>query len=135
MQRQSLREKTSCTGVPARSPRGLRYLIDAPDRRIGRCAQRRRHRDDSGQPGAGEANWPYAGFDQTGGDFLNYALYNEVSLGYCSTVGLLPQVAIDNQPIATQLNLNWWSYINNVLTDVTGAVPRAARSVTSRAAK
>jgi hypothetical protein len=58
-----------------------------------------------------------------------------VSLGYCSTVGLLPQVAIDNQPIATQLNLNWWSYINNVLTDVTGAVPRAARSVTSRAAK
>ena len=80
-------------------------------------------------PGAGEANWPYAGFDQTGGDFLNYALYNEVSLGYYSAVGLLPQVTIDNQPIATQLNLNWWSYINNVLTGVTGAATAVSAGV------
>lgn len=80
-------------------------------------------------PGAGEANWPYAGFDQTGGDFLNYALYNEVSLGYYSAVGLLPQVTIDNQPIATQLNLNWWNYINNVLTGVTGAATAVSAGV------
>ena len=80
-------------------------------------------------PGAGEANWPYAGFDQTGGDFLNYALYNEMSLGYYSAVGLLPQVTIDNQPIATQLNLNWWNYINNVLTGVTGAATAVSAGV------
>lgn len=84
---------------------------------------------DAPVPGAGEANWPYAGFDQTGGDFLNYALYNEASLGYYSTVGLLPQVTIDNQPIATQLNLNWWSYINNVLTGVTGAATAVSAGV------
>ena len=80
-------------------------------------------------PGAGEANWPYAGFDQTGGDFLNYALYNEVSLGYYATVGLLPQLTIDSQPIASQLNLNWWSYINNVLTGVTGAATAVSAGV------
>ena len=80
-------------------------------------------------PGAGEANWPYAGFEQTGGDFLNYALYNEASLGYYSAVGLLPQVTINNQPIATQLNLNWWSYINNVLTGVTGAATAVSAGV------
>ena len=79
--------------------------------------------------GAGEANWPYAGFDQSGGDFLNYALYNQASLGYYAAVGLLPQITIDNQPIAGQLNLNWWNYINNVLTGVTGAATAVSAGV------
>lgn len=67
---------------------------------------------DAPTPGAGEANWPYAGFDQTGGDFLNYALYNEVSLGYYSFVGTAPQNILNASPVIRQLETNIAGYLN-----------------------
>lgn len=67
---------------------------------------------DSPTPGAGEANWPYAGLDQTGGDFLNYAFYNEASLGYYSFVGTAPNNIINASPIIRQLETNISGYLN-----------------------
>jgi len=45
---------------------------------------------DAPTPGAGIANWPFGGFDQTGGDLLNYLLYTQTALGNYSYVGTLP---------------------------------------------
>ena len=72
-------------------------------------------------PGAGEANWPNAGFDQTGGDLLNYALYNNVELGYYSYVGEAPQNINDASPVIRQLETNVASYINAGITGLTSA--------------
>lgn len=72
-------------------------------------------------PGAGEANWPYAGFDQTGGDLLNYALYNNVELGYYAYVGEIPQNVIDAMPIVRQLETNVADYANVGLTALISA--------------
>ena len=76
---------------------------------------------DSPTPGAGEANWPYAGFDQTGGDFLNYALYNNVELGYYAYVGEVPQNVIDAMPVVRQLETNVADYANVGLTALISA--------------
>ena len=74
---------------------------------------------DSPTPGAGEANWPYAGFDQTGGLVLNYLLYNEDQLGNYSAVGIIPQRINDAEPVQRQLQTNWSNYINVALTQAT----------------
>lgn len=76
---------------------------------------------DAPTPGAGEANWPNAGFDQTGGDALNYALFNQKQLGKYSAVGIIPQRINDAEPIQRQLQSNWSDYINVALTGATNA--------------
>ncbi|MCW1958045.1 MAG: hypothetical protein KIH64_005775 [Mycobacterium sp.] len=80
-------------------------------------------------PGAGEANWPGAGMDQTGGDVLNYALAQQNTLGKYTNVGLLPYIVNANEPILQQLEVNWLGYLNTVLTGVTGAANAAAAGV------
>ncbi|HPX36771.1 MAG TPA: hypothetical protein PLH92_08490 [Mycobacterium sp.] len=75
---------------------------------------------DAPTPGAGEANWPYAGFDQTGGDYLNYALYNNVELGYYAFVGQVPQNILDASPVIRQLETNVASYLNAGISGLIG---------------
>ncbi|MGV0993631.1 MAG: hypothetical protein ACOYB7_15405, partial [Mycobacterium sp.] len=72
-------------------------------------------------PGAGEANWPYAGFDLPGGDLLNSALYNNVELGLYSHVGELPQNINDAMPVLRQLETNVAGYFNAGITGLTSA--------------
>ena len=67
---------------------------------------------DAPTPGAGEANWPFAGFDQTGGDLLNYLLTTEVDLGLYSSIGLGPQLVTNAGPISQQLQVNLLDYLN-----------------------
>lgn len=76
---------------------------------------------DAPTPGAGEANWPYAGMDQTGGDALNYALYNQASLGYYSFVGSAPQNILNASPVIRQLETNVAGYLNVGLEGLIGA--------------
>jgi hypothetical protein len=68
-------------------------------------------------PGAGEANWPYAGFDQTGGDLLNYLLYNTTELGNYFYVGFLENLVAEAYlPAVQQLQLNVVDYVSVVLS-------------------
>lgn len=76
---------------------------------------------ESPTPGAGEANWPFAGFDQTGGDLLNYLLYNEKALGYNSFVGNFPNTTANASPIIQQLQINLGGYLNTALSGLIGA--------------
>lgn len=80
-------------------------------------------------PGAGEANWPGAGFDQTGGALLNYLLTKEKSLGLYTNVGLLPTIVNANEPIINQIQVNLLGYLNTALTGVTGAADAVAAGV------
>ncbi len=80
-------------------------------------------------PGAGEANWPGAGMDQTGGDVLNYLLAEQKTLGNYTNVGLLPYIVNANEPILQQLQVNWLGYLNTGLTGLTGAANAAAAGV------
>ncbi len=75
---------------------------------------------DAPTPGAGEANWPYAGMDQTGGDLLNYALYNNASLGYYYAVGEIPQNIADAAPVLRQIESNIAGYVNAGLSGLIG---------------
>lgn len=76
---------------------------------------------DAPTPGAGEANWPYAGLDQTGGDLLNYALHNSIELGYYSAVGVLPQILGAPFPALRQLAFNTFDNINTEFNAVLDA--------------
>ena len=71
--------------------------------------------------GAGEANWPNAGFNQDGGDLLNTVLAQQKQAGYYSAVGIIPQRINDAEPIQRQLQSNWSDYINVALTGATNA--------------
>ncbi len=84
---------------------------------------------DAPTPGAGEANWPGAGMDQTGGDVLNYLLAQQKTLGRYTNVGLLPYLVNADEPILQQLQVNWLGYLNTGLTGVTGAASAAAAGV------
>lgn len=84
---------------------------------------------DAPAPGAGEANWPYAGMDQTGGSVLNYLLAQRKDLGLYHNVGLIPEIVNTHQPIITQITTNLLGYLNTVLTGVTGAGTAAAAGV------
>lgn len=77
---------------------------------------------DAPSPGAGEANWPYAGFDQTGGSTLNYLLANTQELGFYYYVGLSPNSTQNASPVVRQLQLNAADYINVSLSAVNSAV-------------
>lgn len=80
-------------------------------------------------PGAGEANWPFAGFDQTGGGVLNYLLTQQVPLGKYNTVGALPNSVRNAGPVLQQLQVNLWEYVNVGLTGLTGALKDLAVGV------
>lgn len=80
-------------------------------------------------PGAGEANWTAAGFDQTGGDLLNFLLYNQIPLGLYRTVGLLPQGVINAGPVVQQLQINLFEYINVGLSGLNGALAAVSSGV------
>ncbi len=84
---------------------------------------------DAPTPGAGIANWPFAGFDQTGGDVLNYLLYTQTALGYYSYVGTLPNNTANAAPISQQLQINWFDYINIGLSGLIGAGAAIATGV------
>jgi len=67
--------------------------------------------------GAGEKNWPSAGFDQTGGDLLNYLLTQRAELGNYFDVGFLPNFAAEAYlPAVQQLQINVEDYISVVLS-------------------
>lgn len=74
------------------------------------------------QSGAGEANWPFAGFDQTGGDVLNFLLSTQIALGNYNFVGTLPNNARNAGPVLQQLQVNLFDYINVGLTGLTTAI-------------
>ncbi len=84
---------------------------------------------DAPTPGAGVANWTDAGFDQTGGDLLNYLLYTETSLGFYTFVGTNAQGIWDNSPVTDQLGINISDYVNVGLDGVAGAAPAISTGV------
>jgi hypothetical protein len=68
-------------------------------------------------PGAGEANWPFAGFDQTGGDVLNYLLTQKAELGNYFYVGFLPNFTFEAYlPAVQQWQLNAEDYTDVFLS-------------------
>ena len=84
---------------------------------------------DAPTPGAGAANWTDAGFEQPGGDTLNYLLYNETSLGYYTFVGTNAQGIWDNSPVTDQLGINISDYVNVGLDGVAGAATAISTGV------
>jgi len=81
-------------------------------------------------PGAGEANWPYAGFDQTGGDLLNYLLYNTPELGDYFYVGFLENLVAEAYlPAVQQLQLNVVDYVSVVFSGLNLAARELATGV------
>lgn len=77
-------------------------------------------------PGAGEANWPSAGFDQPGGDVLNYLLTQKAELGNYFDVGFLPNFAAEAYlPAVQQWQINVEDYVSVVLSGLN----RAARDL------
>ena len=85
---------------------------------------------DAPTPGAGEANWPYAGFDQTGGDLLNYLLYNTPELGDYFYVGFLENLVAEAYlPAVQQLQLNVVDYISVVFSGLNLAARELATGV------
>ena len=85
---------------------------------------------DAPTPGAGEANWPYAGFDQTGGDLLNYLLYNTPELGNYFYVGFLDNFTAEAYlPAVQQFQLNVEDYISVVLSGLNLAARDLATGV------
>lgn len=84
---------------------------------------------DAPTPGAGEANWPFAGFDQTGGDVLNYLLYNNAELGFYNFVGLSPNSTQNASPVLRQLQTNASDYVNVSLSAVNSAVTSLSNGV------
>jgi len=85
---------------------------------------------DAPTPGAGEANWPYAGFDRTGGDLLNYLLYETPELGYYFYVGFLNNFTAEAYlPAVQQFQLNVEDYISVVLSGLNLAARDLATGV------
>jgi len=78
-------------------------------------------------PGAGEANWPSAGFDQTGGDVLNFLLYQEEHYRY---VGFLENLTAEAYlPAVQQWQINVEDYISVVLSGLNLAARDLATGV------
>ncbi len=85
---------------------------------------------DAPTPRAGEANWPYAGFDQIGGDLLNYLLSTRPELGYYFYVGFLPNFTAEAYlPAVQQLQLNVEDYVSVVLSGLNLAARELATGV------
>jgi hypothetical protein len=82
------------------------------------------------KPGAGEANWPYAGFDQPGGDLLNFLLSNLPELGNYFYVGFLPNFTAEAYlPAVQQFQLNVEDYVSVVLSGLNLAARELATGV------
>jgi len=72
---------------------------------------------DAPTPGAGEANWPSAGFDQAGGDVLNYLLTQKPELGNYFYVGFVENFAAEAYlPAVQQQLINVADYVSVVLS-------------------
>lgn len=81
-------------------------------------------------PGAGEANWPSAGFDQTGGDLLNYLLYQEPELGNYFYVGFFENFTAEAYfPAAQRQLINVADYVSVVLSGLNLAARELATGV------
>lgn len=77
-------------------------------------------------PGAGEVNWPSAGFAQPGGDVLNYLLTKKAELGNYFYVGFLPNFTFEAYlPAVQQWQLNAEDYTSVFLSGLN----RAARQL------
>ena len=81
---------------------------------------------DAPTPGAGEANWPAAGFDQTGGDVLNYLLTQQPALGNYFYVGFLENFAAGAYLPALQ---QWQINVEDNISVVLSGLNRAARDL------
>jgi len=76
--------------------------------------------------GAGEANWPFAGFAQPGGDVLNSLLTKKAELGNYFYVGFLPNFTFEAYlPAVQQWQLNAEDYTSVFLSGLN----RAARDL------
>lgn len=85
---------------------------------------------DAPTPDAGEANWPSAGFDQAGGDVLNYLLTQKPELGNYFYVGFLENFAAEAYlPAVQQLQINVEDYISVVLSGLNLAARELATGV------
>ena len=81
-------------------------------------------------PGAGEANWTSAGFDQTGGDLLNYLLYQEPELGNYFYVGFFENFTAEAYfPAAQRQLINVADYVSVVLSGLNLAARELATGV------
>ena len=82
------------------------------------------------KPGAGEVNWPYAGFDQPGGDLLNFLLSTLPELGNYFYVGFLPNFTAEAYlPAVQQFQLNVEDYVSVVLSGLNLAARELATGV------
>ena len=87
-------------------------------------------------PGAGEANWPFAGFDQTGGDVLNYLLTQKAELGNYFYVGFLPNFTFEAYlPAVQQWQLNAEDYTDVFLSGLNLAARNLATGNWAEAGK
>ncbi len=77
-------------------------------------------------PGAGEANWPSAGFDQTGGEVLNFLLTQQPALGNYFYVGFLENFAAGAYLPALQ---QWQINVADNISVVLSGLNRAARDL------
>ena len=77
-------------------------------------------------PGAGEANWPFAGFAQAGGDVLNYLLTQKDELGKYFYVGFLENFAAEAYLPAVQ---QWQINVENDIGVVLSGLNLAARQL------
>ena len=90
---------------------------------------------DAPTPGAGEANWPSAGFDQPGGDVLNYLLTQKPELGNYFYVGFLENFAAEAYlPAVQQWQINVENYISVVLSGLNLAARNLATGKWAEAA-
>jgi hypothetical protein len=91
---------------------------------------------DAPTPGAGEANWPFAGFDQPGGDVLNYLLTQEAELGNYFYVGFLPNFTFEAYlPAVQQWQLNAEDYTDVFLSGLNLAARNLATGNWAEAGK
>ncbi len=84
----------------------------------------------------GEANWPSAGFDQPGGDVLNYLLTRKAELGNYFYVGFLPNFAAEAYlPAVQQWQLNAEDYTDVFLSGLNLAARNLATGNWAEAGK
>ena len=78
----------------------------------------------------GALNWPYAGFDQNGGQVLNAGLYYTRELGSYFYVGFLPNFTAEAYlPAVQQFQLNVEDYVSVVLSGLNLAARELATGV------
>ena len=91
---------------------------------------------DAPTPGAGETNWPFAGFAQTGGDTLNYLLTQKAELGNYFYVGFLDNFTAEAYlPAVQQWQLNAEDYTSVFLSGLNRAARQLVQGQLAEAGK